>query len=158
MRLLPYLFILFSVQLTAQLPGVFDSLQLNFSDTLYFASGKADLDQVAQQTLANFPSTGRTNDRIYLTGHTDAIGPLEYNEDLAKRRANEARTVLLAQGWPEKALTIQTFGERSPVASNNTDDDRSRNRRVTIDLYQAIPYRQFSGLVTNPKDQPPIVN
>jgi len=158
MRLFPLLFLLLSFQLTAQLPGVFDSLQLNFSDTLYFASGKADLDQVTLQTLANFPSMGRTNDRIYLTGHTDAIGSLEYNENLAKSRAKEARTVLLAKGWPEEALVIQTFGERTPVASNDTDQDRSRNRRVTIDLYQAVPYRQFSGQVTNPKDQQPIVN
>lgn len=158
MRLLPLLFLLSSFQLTAQLPGVFDSLQLNFSDTLYFASGKADLDLAAQQTLANFPSRSQINDRIYLTGHTDAIGSLEYNEDLAKRRAKEASAVLLAKGWEEEALVIQTFGERTPVTSNDTELDRSRNRRVTIDLYQAVPYRQFSGQVTNPNNQQPIAN
>ncbi len=158
MRLLPFLFLLLSFQLTAQLPGVFDSLQLNFSDTLYFDSGKADLNITAQQTLASFPSYTNASNRIYLTGHTDAIGPLEYNEDLAKRRAGQAREVLLEKGWPEEAMTIQTFGERTPVASNDTDQDRSRNRRVTIDLFQAVPYRQFSGQVNNPNDQQPIPN
>lgn len=158
MRLLTLLFLLSNFQLTAQVPGVFDSLQLNFSDTLYFASGKADLDLVAQQTLANFPSKSQINDRIYLTGHTDAIGALEYNEDLAKRRASKAREILSAKGWPTEEIVIRTFGERTPVASNDTELDRSRNRRVTIDLYQAIPYRQFSGQVTNPNNQQPIAN
>ncbi|WP_367388736.1 OmpA family protein [Lewinella sp. LCG006] len=158
MRLLTLVFFLLSLRLTAQLPGVFDSLQLNFSDTLYFDSGKANLDEVAQQTLSNFPAMGKVNDLIYLTGHTDAIGSLEYNEALAKKRADEARKVLLAKGWPEEALVIKTFGERTPIASNDTDLDRSRNRRVTIDLYRAIPYRQFLGQVNNPNDQQPIPN
>jgi outer membrane protein OmpA-like peptidoglycan-associated protein len=155
MRLLP-LFFLFCGSLFAQPTGIFDSLQIYQSDTLYFESGKADLNAASLQKLDNFSPASTSDERIYLTGHTDAIGSTKYNEDLARRRANQASAILIEKGWPDTALLIQTFGESTPVASNDSDLDRSRNRRVTIDAYRAIPFREFTGRVVNPVDQSPI--
>lgn len=157
MRFLPLLY-LFVGHLCAQPTSIFDSLQIYHSDTLYFASGEAALTEASLQKLTDFPSPETADQRVYLTGHTDAIGSIEYNEDLARRRATQASKVLREKGWPEVALVVQTFGERKPVARNNTDEDRRRNRRVTLDAYRAVPYRLLSGQVINPVDQQPVSN
>ena len=145
-------------QLTAQVPPVFDSLQAYFSTTIYFDSDVAELDAAALQTLEACPAPSSTNDRLYLTGHTDAVGSNSYNEALAIRRATSAKTVLLEKAWPDSSMIIQTFGERTPVANNDLADGRRKNRRVTLDFYRAVPYRTISGQVLDPVSQEPILN
>ncbi|MEL6971413.1 MAG: OmpA family protein [Bacteroidota bacterium] len=152
------LFLFFTQYLTAQVPPVFDSLQAYYSTTLYFDSGSAELDSTALKTLAECPSPSAATDRLYLTGHTDAIGSIAYNEDLAIRRATSAKGVLENQDWSDGSMVIQTFGERTPVANNEREEGRRRNRRVTLDFYRAVPYRAFSGKVINPETNQPVPN
>ena len=158
MRYSCLLLLFFAHYLTAQVPAVFDSLQLYSSATLYFDSGSALLDSTALKTLEQCPSPSAANDKLYLTGHTDAIGSIEYNEDLAIRRATSAKDVLLDRGWTDSSMVIQTFGERTPVASNGEEEGRAKNRRVTLDFYQATPYRQLCGQIVDPANKSPIPN
>ncbi|MEL6657135.1 MAG: OmpA family protein [Bacteroidota bacterium] len=150
------LLLLFTQYLTAQVPAVFDSLQSYYSTTLFFASGSAELDSLALQTLANCPGPSAASDQLYLTGHTDAIGSLEYNEDLAIRRATSAKNILQTKGWTEGNTVIQTFGERTPVANNAQEEGRRQNRRVTLDFYRVVPFRKFCGQVIDPASDQPI--
>ncbi|PSR12916.1 MAG: hypothetical protein DA408_19270 [Bacteroidetes bacterium] len=144
--------------LAAQVPQRFNALQLSYTDTLYFASGSAVPDGAALAVLAAFPAPASATDRVYLTAHTDAIGDLAYNEKLAQERARAAREVLLQHFWRDTTLLVQTFGERQPAAGNDREQDRQRNRRVTLDLFRAVPHLRWPGQVTDPATGEGIAN
>lgn len=76
---------------------------------------------------------------IELEGHTDSRGTDAYNEDLSQRRANAVRQVLIdrfdIQG---SRISARGFGERQPIASNDTDEGRAQNRRVMTVIIKTL--------------------
>lgn len=75
----------------------------------------------------------RTKDRtISIEGHTDYIGRVKYNKELSLKRANAVLTELRIQGVKAKEMLVKGFGEGYPIATNNSEAGRSRNRRVEI--------------------------
>ena len=77
-------------------------------------------------TLKRYPDL-----KIEVAGHTDSRGSDALNLDLSARRAE---TVLkyLRDGGVQNAMTSRGYGERQPIASNNTDVGRQANRRVVL--------------------------
>lgn len=70
--------------------------------------------------------------QVGITGHTDAIGTEDYNKRLSINRAHSAEQFLLKAGLAEQRVYTQGKGEKEPVATNDTEDGRRQNRRVTI--------------------------
>jgi len=66
-----------------------------------------------------------------IQGHTDGIGSVSYNLKLSERRALSVKRELINQGIEGKRLTTHGFGKSEPVASNDTEEGRAYNRRVT---------------------------
>jgi outer membrane protein OmpA-like peptidoglycan-associated protein len=71
---------------------------------------------------------------INISGHTDWIGSDAYNQKLSERRANSVMKYLEEKGVPADKMTAQGFGEKSPIATNETAEGRQQNRRVEIRL------------------------
>ncbi|MCH7225390.1 OmpA family protein [Haloferula sp. A504] len=69
---------------------------------------------------------------VEIQGHTDDQGGDAYNLELSQRRADAVRSFLLLFGIPEPRLTAKGYGETMPVAPNDTDENRARNRRVEL--------------------------
>lgn len=69
---------------------------------------------------------------VEVAGHTDSSGAPRDNERLARRRAAAVRAVLIDAGVPPEILHVVVHGEQQPIASNDTEYGRSRNRRVEI--------------------------
>jgi len=68
---------------------------------------------------------------VIIEGHTDSIGSEKYNLDLSHRRANSVRQYLIDKfNVSPSRITAKGYGERQPIADNNTDEGRQRNRRV----------------------------
>lgn len=65
-------------------------------------------------------------------GHTDSVGPPEYNDTLSKRRAAAVEGFLVSFGVPHARLETVGHGESAPVAPNETSTGRQRNRRVEL--------------------------
>jgi len=71
------------------------------------------------------------NAHVTLAGYTDSIGSKEYNMALSERRAASVRAYLVEKaGIDSKRITLSSFGMANPVASNDTEEGRSQNRRV----------------------------
>jgi outer membrane protein OmpA-like peptidoglycan-associated protein len=136
----------------AQLPTLFDSFNVDRSDTLYFDSGSAALRPDADSILRVMGGEVKSGWAIYLTGHTDAVGSAQLNDRLARARATAASQQLQQLGWSDSALVVETFGERLLLAP--TEAEEQRNRRVTIDLMQPIPYRRMNGQITDSLGNP----
>lgn len=110
-------------------------LVVNLSDVL-FDFGKADLRPDARESLAKvagvllgYPLPAQ----LTIEGHTDSVGSDEANMALSERRANAVRDYLIASGiGPDMIVSTRGYGKSRPLASNDTEEGRSRNRRVEI--------------------------
>ncbi len=72
--------------------------------------------------------------KIEITGHTDSIGGSEYNNRLSLARAKEIGTNLINSGINESRISYVNKGSTEPVATNNTETGRQKNRRVEFIL------------------------
>jgi len=86
----------------------------------------SEIDRIAN-VLIKYPDTV-----IQVEGHTDSTGSESYNMDLSSRRAEAVKNLLVQKGvGPSRILTI-AYGESKPIAANDSDYGRAKNRRVEI--------------------------
>lgn len=86
-----------------------------------------DLSEVAN-FLKQHPSTNAT-----IEGHTDSTGAASYNQKLSERRAKTVKHLLIKNHGIEKSrLSTIGHGESQPIATNNTQAGRYKNRRVVV--------------------------
>ena len=72
---------------------------------------------------------------VTIVGHTDSKGSESYNEKLAMRRATSVKEKLLELGLSsDRIVGLEARGELEPVASNETEEGRSQNRRIEFNL------------------------
>lgn len=72
--------------------------------------------------------------QINIKGYTDATGSFEHNQRLSERRAQSVGSLLMQNRVAAPRIRTAGYGPRWPVAGNDTDAGRARNRRVEIDL------------------------
>ncbi len=108
--------------LEIELPGV----NFEFDSARLLPSSERILDE-AVEILQRHP-----NLRVEVQGHTDSVGSAQYNLGLSDRRAASVREYLISQGVNARNLTSRGYGQERPVASNDTDEGRARNRRVVL--------------------------
>ncbi|MCK5924149.1 MAG: OmpA family protein, partial [Methylococcales bacterium] len=73
------------------------------------------------------------NPRVVVSGHTDATGSQDKNEALSYMRADNVVTFLREiSSIPANRLVARGFGEEHPIASNDTQEGRMRNRRIEV--------------------------
>src|SRR5215469_13308788 len=70
--------------------------------------------------------------RVRITGNTDDVGAVVYNERLGLARANAVRDFLIKYGAADNQITTATQGKTAPAVSNTTREGRFINRRVTL--------------------------
>lgn len=70
--------------------------------------------------------------RLSVNGHTDNTGDAQHNMQLSQRRAAAVRDFLTAAKIDGKRLESSGFGDTQPVADNNSEDGKARNRRVEL--------------------------
>jgi len=80
------------------------------------------------------------NSNLLIVGHTDDVGSDTYNLGLSERRAGSAARFLGSRGVTR--LDTRGRGEREPVASNDTEEGRQRNRRVEVAIYASEEARE----------------
>ncbi|OGW75081.1 MAG: hypothetical protein A2Z72_03575 [Omnitrophica bacterium RBG_13_46_9] len=129
-------------------------LVITLADNILFDSGKADIKKEAYPILdkiAGVIKAKAADKNIGIEGHTDNV-PITYsgwksNRELSTARANNVYHYLVDAGGlePAKLMTIG-YGEFKPVASNDTVEGRSQNRRVEIVILPQYPKRAVEEL------------
>jgi len=102
---------------------------------IYFDTGKADVKPESDATLSEIAKLiqGDPTLKLYVVGHTDNQGALDLNMDLALRRAQAVLAALTTKyAVPATRLKAYGCGPYSPVASNDSEDGRAKNRRVEL--------------------------
>lgn len=95
----------------------------------FFATDKYYISPANQQRLAQFFQSS-TATAFIIVGHTDSRASDEYNMRLSYNRANSVAKIAAATG--ARIADVRGYGERMPVASNNTGAGMAQNRRVEI--------------------------
>ncbi|MGK0270918.1 MAG: outer membrane protein OmpA-like peptidoglycan-associated protein [Cocleimonas sp.] len=71
---------------------------------------------------------------VEVAGHTDGLGIKSVNQTLSKRRANSVAIQLVEQGVNAAKISTRGYGESKPIAPNNTEEGRLKNRRVELKI------------------------
>ena len=115
-------------------------LKLDIPSDISFATGRSDINSSFAPILNQFASSLNQNPvtAVTIVGHTDNIGSDATNNPLSMDRANSTRNYLAARGVANNRIATDGRGEREPIADNNTNDGRSKNRRVEIYVAEAV--------------------
>jgi len=102
-----------------------------FNLSINFASGSFDIPEENRPTLdlasEILGEDGRT---LRIIGHTDSTGDADANRTLSEQRANAVLEYLVAKGVASQKLSSYGLGQDRPVADNDTDAGRAKNRRI----------------------------
>lgn len=79
------------------------------------------------ETLKRYPDM-----KVEVAGHTDSKGSDAYNDKLSQRRAESVLAYFASKGVPAGQASAMGYGEKEPIASNDTDEGREENRRVEL--------------------------
>jgi outer membrane protein OmpA-like peptidoglycan-associated protein len=104
----------------------FENLEYKTSSDVILSSSFSSLDELAKLMAVN--STWK----LRISGHTDNVGPRDANLSLARRRSESVKKYLMSKGIASDRFEVLYFGPDKPIATNNTEDGRARNRRVEM--------------------------
>jgi outer membrane protein OmpA-like peptidoglycan-associated protein len=105
-------------------------------DTVFFEFDSADLVDPETTVLRDLATIFKARPawRMTVVGHTDSVGTDVYNLELSLRRATAVRDALIAAGVSADALTVEGAGSTAPIASNDTEQGQSLNRRIEVEV------------------------
>jgi len=109
-------------------------LKMEIPADVSFDTGRSDIKSNFRPVLERFAQTLQDNPAttVSIVGHTDSTGSDAVNDPLSVDRAARTRDYLSQRGVSPNRVMIDGRGEREPIASNDTDAGRARNRRVEI--------------------------
>jgi len=120
------------------------AIKVAVNSELLFPSGGWQMPQDAQNLIASIAPilVPIQQTQIIVTGYTDnvPIGPelaaqgIQTNQELSLRRAQNVADFLIAQGVKPNLVSVRGLGDADPVASNDTEAGRAKNRRVELTL------------------------
>lgn len=111
-----------------------DALRVGVASDATFGFDSAELKTDARSTYERIAGVLNDFDKtvIHVVGHTDSTGAELYNQGLSERRANAVARYMRSRGLDGDRLVVEGRGESEPLASNDTEAGRERNRRVDI--------------------------
>jgi OmpA-OmpF porin, OOP family len=105
-----------------------NNIRFEVSSAVLLSDGKAELDKLAEFMKQN-PAV-----EILLSGHTSSEGSASLNRELSLKRVGSCKKYLLEKGIDEGRITIKGFGPDQPLAPNDTEANRAKNRRVEMKI------------------------
>lgn len=105
-----------------------NSVNFEISKSVLTPTAKANLDKL----IPVFQSYADTDIVIY--GYTDSTGRLEFNQKLSEDRAASVRAYLVSKGLNATRFKTKGMGPNDPIATNDTPEGRSKNRRVEFTI------------------------
>ncbi len=102
---------------------------------IFFDSNKSEVKPESKPALEEIAKLLKANPslRVWVVGHTDSVGGLDTNQKLSEARAGAVVKALVAEhGVSAARLKGYGVGPLSPVASNDTEEGRAKNRRVEL--------------------------
>ena len=119
--------------------GVISKNKIIITEPVYFATNKAAILDQSFEILDEVARVLKENPQITLVrieGHTDSRGKDSYNQKLSQKRAESVRKYLIGRGIDRDRLEAVGYGEAQPIADNETQEGRAKNRRVEFTIVE----------------------
>jgi outer membrane protein OmpA-like peptidoglycan-associated protein len=116
----------------AEVSIIKDSIKVIFSTGVLFETASDQLKEGIKPAFERFAKVLNKYDKtkIMITGHTDNTGADAFNRNLSEKRANSAKQLLGTYQVSNDRMYTLGQGSRAPLASNDTEEGRGKNRRV----------------------------
>ena len=102
-------------------------------NNIFFKTGSSNLESTSLPELRRIAKIIKEKDiRVNIIGHTDNIGTDANNQILSEERANTIKKILINEGCKDEDVITKGMGKTMPIASNDTEAGRAKNRRVEI--------------------------
>jgi outer membrane protein OmpA-like peptidoglycan-associated protein len=101
-----------------------NSVRFDTNKSTLTPAAKANLDKLVK-VFTDYPDTN-----IVIYGYTDSTGKADYNLKLSEQRAASVKNYLAGKGLVSGRFTVNGLGIADPIATNDTPEGRSQNRRV----------------------------
>jgi len=120
----------FTYTIKYELPKVF------VLQNVHFDTGKNTIRQDSYETLNNLAELMKRKKTmvIELAGHTDNVGNAASNQKLSEQRSESVKKYLIQKGVPAQRIIAVGYGQTKPVASNETEQGRQKNRRTEVNV------------------------
>ena len=105
-------------------------------NNLTFDTGSANISGASGEEINNLASILKAypNVKIKVNGYTDNQGDAANNKNLSSARAMAVKARLIGQDIDGGRITTQGFGKENPIASNDTEEGRAKNRRIEVTI------------------------
>ena len=115
-------------------PFHFDGIDGIVLKNIFYESGSKELNASSEVELDKLVELLKDNPtlRIQINGHTDAVGKPADNLTLSNNRAQAVVDYLVKKGIQPSRLSFKGFGATQPIAENNTEEGRAKNRRTEV--------------------------
>ena len=117
---------------------------------LQFGFDKDEIEYSSYNTLTDLSilMLKNPNMNLIIEGHASEEGSEKYNLSLSARRAKSVQSFFIKRGIEKNRLTIDFYGEKSPINSNNTEEERALNRRVEFDIiFHDVDQKTVSSMI-----------
>ena len=113
-----------------------NGIEVILKNDILFAVGSSELSAGAKQTLIELNTVLKKypENIIQVQGNTDSTGSASFNQTLSEKRAKAVYDFILANGLKTSGLTYVGFGATNPIASNDTEEGKAKNRRVELKI------------------------
>jgi outer membrane protein OmpA-like peptidoglycan-associated protein len=103
---------------------------------LYFLEGNDEFTPESEQELGRVfdEIAARPDTQVWVIGHTDAVGNVQFNDQLSLQRAQRARDELVRRGIPGDRIEVSGRGKREPLVPTSEGVPEPKNRRVEISV------------------------
>lgn len=102
-----------------------------------FNSSKKEMDIKVDGYLQQLSTRLQNSDeKIHIIGHTDNVGDAKVNYNIGRQRAKKIRDILISSGVSRGKITVFSKGETEPIATNETEEGRQKNRRTEIKIFE----------------------
>lgn len=123
----------------AEVTSLNDSVKVIFPCNLMFGFNSASIKEELQPSIKRFSKSLNKFDKtaVLIAGHTDNVGDDDYNDKLSAQRADTAKSALTSYQVAPSRISTWGMGKKFPIASNETEEGRAKNRRVEfVILYE----------------------
>ncbi|MFH1005254.1 MAG: DUF5723 family protein [Bacteroidota bacterium] len=107
-----------------------ENLEFDFGKEAIRTTSYSGLDKLVELMKKNL------NWRLKLSGHTDNVASMKYNMTLSKKRVEAVKKYLVSKGITEDKIVLKWYGPTKPIAANNTEEGKQKNRRVEFLIIQ----------------------
>jgi len=117
-----------------------DTIKVLFPEHLLFQKSSSDINIQTHPLMERFANAlikyHKTD--ILINGYTDNTGSEDLNSNLSRERAMNAKNLLVKDGVDSSRMLTWGMGSKNPIADNNTQQGRSRNRRVEFIILYSL--------------------